>query len=73
METLSVIFGIVSIVFIIWVFTTHVYPYMQKNTSNPELYTALALGGFLAIIYVTQGNLFMRVVVKNAFLAPFLK
>ena len=58
---MALINKIITIGFIaigVYLIVTNVYPYMQKNTSNPELYTGLALVGLFAIIYVTRGDLF---------------
>ena len=35
-----------------WAIIYYVYPYMQKNTSNPVLYTSLLIAGIILLQYI---------------------
>jgi hypothetical protein len=56
-----------------WATVTHVYPYMQKNTNNPVLYTFLSFVALVIITSLTRGDMLLRALLVNQMFGPMFR
>jgi len=67
---IAIMFFLVAFIYIT---ITYTYPYMQKNTSNPVLYTFLSFVALLIITYLTRGHMLLRVILVDSIFGPMFR
>jgi hypothetical protein len=56
MEVLNIIVSLLFLAGGIWAIMYWLYPYMQVHTTNPILYTGLAIGGVFLVLFLFRKN-----------------